>query len=123
MIMATTAKKQPPQRSEKRRERRVASALPVSFVNAKGVTRDVSASGIYFVTEAEYSPGNNIELTMELEGPAGKMQLKCEGEIVRIERHEGRLGVAIRITDSILSYSKMSNYTQRKGLKNARHHP
>ena len=103
--MAKTVKKQQQRRAQKRREERVAASLPVALANASGMTRDVSATGIFFETEAEYSPGNKIELTVELHSPAGKLQLKCQGAIVRIERHDSKVGVAVEITNSLLRYA------------------
>jgi len=111
-LMTNTAKKQVRRRkaeklrADKRREERVQASLPVALATASGVTRDVSATGIFFETEAEYAKGNTIELAVELNTPAGKMQLKCQGVIVRIEHHESRVGVAVKITDSILSYAQ-----------------
>ena len=103
--MVRIAKKRIRRRAEKRREERVPAFLPVALTHASGITRDVSATGIFFETEAEYSPGNKIELTVELHSPAGKLQLKCQGAIVRIERHDSKVGVAVEITDSLLRYA------------------
>ena len=87
-----------------RREKRVPASMPVDLVNARGVTRDISASGIFFETEAGYLPGNTIEMAVEFSTPAGKLQLKCQGVIARVEQHNSRMGVAVKITDSLLSY-------------------
>ena len=104
--MAKTVKKQQQRRTQKRREELVAASLPVALANASGMTRDVSATGIFFETEAQYSKGNTIDLTVELNTPAGKLQLKCQGEIVRVEQRDTRVGVAVKITDSILRYAQ-----------------
>ena len=86
--------------SEQRREERVPAALDVTLDGAKGVTRDVSASGIFFETDAEYAAGSDISFSVNLETPGGKMVLNCKGAIVRVERGADRLGVAVRITES-----------------------
>ena len=104
--MPNTAKKQVRRKAEKRREVRVAASLPVALAKARGITRDVSATGIFFETEARFAQGNTIDLTVELTSPAGKMQFKCQGEIVRVEQHGARVGVAVKITDSILRYAQ-----------------
>ena len=91
--------------SEKRLERRVPAALPVTVEDMAGaiaVTRDVSASGLFFETDAALAPGTDIHLTVELETPAGRRILKCHGSIVRTETLDNRLGCAVKILDSQL---------------------
>lgn len=95
---AIRAKKR--RREEHRREERVSAALPVKLGKAKGVTRDVSASGVFFETRASYAVGNPIRFALDLDTPWGKARFQCRGKIVRLERRDGTLGVAVRFTDS-----------------------
>jgi hypothetical protein len=88
--------------SNKRREERVNTALPVDLGTTKGITRDVSASGVYFEADATYALESEITFAVELDTPGGRMVLKCEGEIVRIEPREARVGVAVKIVESTL---------------------
>lgn len=104
--MINTPKKQVRRGRDKRREERVAASLPVALATASGITRDVSATGIFFETEAQYAKGSTVDLTVELETPAGRLQLKCQGEIIRVEKRGTRVGVAVKITDSILRYAQ-----------------
>ena len=91
------------QGGESRREERVRAALPVYLGdNLSGTTRDVSASGIFFETDASFAAGGSISFAIDIDAPAGKMQLNCRGEIVRVERRETRVGVAVRILESSL---------------------
>jgi hypothetical protein len=85
---------------EKRREERIAAMLPVRLNNAAGVTRDVSVTGIFFETDAVLTPGSSIEFVVDIDTPAGKRILKCQGSIVRTEACDNRLGVAVKILDS-----------------------
>ena len=86
---------------EKRQGRRIHAALPVYLKSATGVTRDVSTSGVYFLTEgAWFSPGESIYFSVELSRPGGKTMLKCRGDVVRTEEREPSLGVAVRIVES-----------------------
>ena len=85
-----------------RSEERVRAALPVNLGNASGTTRDVSASGIFFETDAAYAIGNSIRFSVDLDTPGGRMVLKCSGEIVRLEPQDERVGVAVQITESHL---------------------
>lgn len=91
---------------DKRMEERVSTELPVDLGTAKGATRDVSASGIFFETDAAYAVGNEIDLTVEFDTPGGKMMLKAHGNIVRIEHRDAKVGVAVKITESTMEPAK-----------------
>ena len=87
----------------KRKEERIPSDLPVSLGNAEGVTHNISASGVYFVTNASYLLGNQINFTVEFDSPGGKLMLKCDGEIIRIDsREDGKIGIAVKIIESVM---------------------
>jgi hypothetical protein len=85
-----------------RKEERVSASLPVHLGTATGITKDISASGIFFETDASYAVDSTISFTVELDTPGGKMLLKCRGDIVRVERHDDRVGVAVKITESTM---------------------
>jgi len=88
---------------EKRRERRVYTALPVILENGTGITRDVSASGVFFWAEGRpFTAGDPISFAVQICRPAGKMTLVCRGDVVRTEPYEAMLGVAVRITESVM---------------------
>ena len=87
-------------RKEHRREERVSASRPVDLGRSQGVTRDVSASGAFFETDASYSVGSEVRFAIDLETPWGPARFDCRGEIVRLERHDGTVGVAVRFTDS-----------------------
>ena len=87
---------------EKRGRERVCTALPVRMGTATGMTRDVSASGIFFETDARDAVGELISLTVELDTPRGKRMLKCQGDVVRIEPRDTRVGVAVKIIESTM---------------------
>ena len=80
-----------------RREERLSAALPVDLDAGTGVTLDVSASGIFFETDVNYRPGSGITFTVQLDGPSGKLLMKCQGEIVRVEQRGEKVGVAVKI--------------------------
>ena len=85
-----------------RNEERVAATRPVKLGRGTGVTRNVSASGVFFETDVNYAPGSEINFSIEIDGPGGKMMFKCQGQIVRVERRDGKAGVAARIVASTL---------------------
>lgn len=66
----------------------------------QGQTRDVSFRGLYFLIDAEFEPGSNIEFVLTLPREitlAGDVHIRCFAEIIRVEPHNGRRGVAARI--------------------------
>jgi len=87
---------------EKRKGERICTTLPVRLGTTTGVTRDVSALGIFFETDAADAMGDLISFTVELETPRGKRVLKCKGDVVRIEPHNARTGIAVRIIESTM---------------------
>jgi len=86
---------------EKRTGQRIHTALPVHLSSAEGITRDVSASGVFFwISESVCAPGELISFSVELKRPEGRMMLKCQGDVVRTELRNGEMGVAVKITES-----------------------
>lgn len=85
-----------------RREERIITALPVKLGEATGLTRDVSAAGIFFEIDAACTVGSDISFALELETPTGKIMLKCKGSIVRTEFHDNKSGVAVKISESVM---------------------
>jgi PilZ domain len=73
--------------------------LDVAVDNHRAISRDVSASGIYFETDASLAPGRTISFAFSLERvyPDVRLALQCVGTIVRVERRNGRRGVAATI--------------------------
>ena len=86
-----------------RSEDRVLMAVPVHLPGGgTGITRDLSASGIYFETDLEPTRDTPLAFTVEFHRGAGAMSLRCQGQVLRIERHGSRIGVAARILQSKL---------------------
>jgi len=78
----------------------------VVLENATGLTRDVGPWGVYFWTEGgKFNAGDRIRFAVQIAGPAGKMRLKCQGDVVRTDRLKTVLGVAVRIRESALEYA------------------
>ena len=98
-----------------RTEKRVSATLPVSLESgAIGLTRDVSASGIFFEIDIENLPDSLINFTLEFEGPGGGMTLRCKAQVLRVEHQSEkslldlkssgpvgkRIGIAAKIIES-----------------------
>ncbi len=86
-----------------RQHERFNASVPIVIEGVgKGETLNLSPSGIYFVTDQELGDSGPLRLTIEFDSPSGKLYLECVGEIVRVEKADGKVRVAARITDSRL---------------------
>ena len=69
-------------------------------IERQGQTRDVSFRGLYFLIDADFEPGSSIEFILTLPREitmAGDVHIRCFAEIIRVEPHNGRRGIAARI--------------------------
>jgi hypothetical protein len=87
---------------EQRRDERLPTELAVDLGGTSGITRNVSASGMYFETSLPYAVGSEIDFSVDLDTPRGKLALKCRGEIVRVTPQGGKVGVAVKIIASAM---------------------
>ena len=76
---------------------RVKTVLPVSIDGVKGITRDVSSSGIFLEVESPIEPGKIVEFLVTLDSPGGDLVMSCQGEVVRAEEFERSYGIATKI--------------------------
>ena len=86
--------------SEKRHALRYPLELAVELPGGSGRSHDVSKSGVCFETDTPVSPESPIKFSLVL-GQASRdapLRLDCEGEVVRVEPHEGRVSVAVKLT-------------------------
>lgn len=82
--------------SEQRVDPREPLALPLKLEDgSSAVTRDVSASGMYFEIQGSYVMAGPVTFEMQLAELGVKFT--AEGEIVRVERHATRTGFAIKL--------------------------
>jgi PilZ domain len=87
--------------SNKRRHHRANTGMRVFLKSATGVTRNMSASGVYFWISGTYAIGQSISFWIELKRARGRMMRKCKGKVLRVDRQDSsRVGVAVRITES-----------------------
>src|ERR1700674_3809570 len=94
--------------AERRASRRFTMTLPLTIraggpnggIERQGQTRDVSFRGLYFLIDADFEPGSAIEFVLTLPREitmAGDVHIRCFAQIIRVEPHNGRRGVAARI--------------------------
>jgi hypothetical protein len=64
-------------------------------------TRDVSYQGLYFLAEAQFEVGTEIEFVLTLPkqiAQSSEVDIRCRGQIVRVEANaNGNVGVAAKI--------------------------
>lgn len=86
---------------EKRESQRIEVAVPVYIGNEKAVTRDISWSGVYFMTNQSFSEGSEVNFSMDLEFalPGKPVKLDCQGEVIRVEKLNGKFGIAAKINN------------------------
>jgi PilZ domain len=94
--------------SDRREARRFAMSLPVRVMvndangpELKASTRDVSYRGLYFLTEALFEKGSEIDFVLTLPQQiisAGDVNIRCHGRVVRVEADDhGKTGIAAKI--------------------------
>jgi hypothetical protein len=94
--------------SDRREARRFAMNLPVRVLaqdasggELKANTRDVSYRGLYFLSDARFESGSEIDFILTLPQQiisAGDVNIRCHGRVVRVESNEnGRTGIAAKI--------------------------
>jgi hypothetical protein len=69
-------------------------------VQRKAETRDISFRGLYFLIEGGQQVGSPLEFVLTLPKEitlAGDVHIRCVGEVVRVDDHNGRRGIAARI--------------------------
>lgn len=86
---------------ENRREERILLEMPVLLEGGTGLSRDISQSGIYFVTDQALTPGGAVKFSVKLDHiRTGKpIRLDCQGKVLRIEPAGEKFGVAASISE------------------------
>jgi hypothetical protein len=102
---------------ELRKEKRVAAKVPVTAKKQQngaveellGVTRDVSARGVFMYLSNRVAEGSELELVFPMPGesPAQDTWVRCKARVLRVEKMESgdRFGVAAVLE----SYEKLED--------------
>lgn len=94
--------------AERREARRFTMTLPLRVFphEPKGPelsarTRDVSYRGLYFLSDAKFQVGSEIEFVITLPEQvtqSGEVKIHCHGQVVRVESTDnGNMGIAAKI--------------------------
>ena len=82
--------------SDRREARRFVMTLPIRVL-----AHDVSYRGLYFLTDAQFEDGSEIDFILTLPQQmisAGDVNIRCHGKVVRVESTDnGKTGIAAKI--------------------------
>lgn len=81
---------------EHRTEPREPLALPLRLgEKLRGMTRDISPSGMYLEIRGDHELGGSVMFEMDIE--EANMRFTSEGRIVRVEHRDGCTGIAVKL--------------------------
>lgn len=79
------------------------SELPLEINGASGLTRNVSATGVYFETTVEKAPGSKVQFVVQVMVKGKLLKMVCSGEVVRLEHKVDTVGIAVKLTSSFFT--------------------
>lgn len=77
--------------------------LPIEINGTHGVTRNISASGVYIETDAAQAPGSRVQFTVEMMVAGQMVRMVCTGEVVRVDQKGGTVGIAAKLDSSFFT--------------------
>jgi hypothetical protein len=82
-----------------RKEERVETDLTLKLEGGgAGIARNVSANGIYFVTDVALQRGQPVRFSLEYENfRSGPLEVNCNARVVRVEEQGANRGVGASI--------------------------
>ena len=87
--------------NEKRASQRIQVEVPMQIGQEQATTRDISWAGIYFLSEQSFPEGGDLRFSLDLNYalPGKPIKLDCQGEVIRIEQHGDKFGIAAKINN------------------------
>lgn len=82
---------------------RFISELPMEINGSPGVTRNISATGVYFETSEEPASGAKVSFTIDVLVNGESLKMVCSGEVVRVDHKEGAVGIAVKLDNSVFA--------------------
>jgi hypothetical protein len=92
----------PAGRSQRASDRFV-SELPIEINGTPGVTRNISATGVYFETSLDPIPGSKVSFAVEVTVNGEALKMVCSGEVVRVDHKDGSMGIAVKLANSFFA--------------------
>jgi len=87
----------------KRSADRFDTQLPVEIDGIPSLTRNISATGMYVLTDSLQRAGSRIHFTVEVVVWGKKLKLVCDGEVVRVDQNGDKTGVAVKLDNSFFA--------------------
>ena len=87
----------------KRLAARFDSQLPIELNGKQGLTRNISATGVYFEAQPDQVPGSIVQFVVEVDVQGQKLKMVCKGEVVRIDHKDGVVGIAVKLAHSFFT--------------------
>lgn len=85
---------------EQRKHERFPSDLRIKLARGEGKVRNVSAGGIYFVTDVPLRTGQEFKFTLEFpDTPGGPIATTCIARVVRREVQGTGYGIGVLISE------------------------
>jgi hypothetical protein len=96
---------------DRRADPRYALELPLRFLQAEALTRNLSESGVYFETTETFDLHQPIHFALVLgrAHPDERFVVECRGRVLRVDRLPAAAGVAARITSYRLIRSPLAD--------------
>lgn len=87
--------------AERRTSQRIPIEIPIHIGEEELVTCDVSRAGIYFQSDHLFAEGGDLNFSLDLAyaSPGESIEFVCQGVVVRVEQHDGKFGIAAKITN------------------------
>jgi hypothetical protein len=99
-----------------RQQERFATELKLKLDEGFGLVRNVSASGVYFLTDIALRVGQSVMLRLEFENfPGGPISVDCIARIVRVEDQGATKGFGAAI--SSFEFSRIHDPDNSSGKK------
>ena len=84
------------------RSPRVNCVLPVEVDGADGRIKDLSATGAYLELDDSFELNTEIKFSLDMNTPGGVIKFDLTGEVVRVVKKDGVIGVGVKITNQII---------------------
>ena len=92
--------------TENRSAERFSLSYQVELENGKGLTRNISKTGVYFETSIFYSVGSVLQFSIQLQKLDKEVnRLRCHGRVIRTDKHTQKWGVAVNYLTLGFEYS------------------
>lgn len=82
---------------------RFTSELPIEINGLQGLTRNISATGVYFETTQDQAPGSRVHFVVEVTVNGERLKMVCSGEVVRVDHKDAAVGIAVKLANSFFA--------------------